>query len=299
LPHTLRHILIVADESRIASFNWARVRREAAERDALISLISCHGVSADLVVPVQPAVDAPRALQLRASSRTASAGVGAAVVDRVVQAQVMVASIELTEIRVLGSDTLRSEVWDLAHGTSEVTLERYDLTGSRVSALTAPRTKAPTAAPPAATSATAGPSATGCAGGRAPQIAPTNTSKIPLPVTGATQAAQSTAPTSQQLDAAHRRAITAHLNRLEARWKFTEVLWILFWVAAVIGIDSSIISAFADPYAANPDDPATRIGYNFITCVLVDCGILIPALICRAAVYALRAQTRTRLRKEL
>jgi hypothetical protein len=86
-----------------------------------------------------------------------------------------------------------------------------------------------------------------------------------------------------------RRAVADRAELLEERWKVTEVLWILFWIGVVIAIDVTIDLSFADPYSS---DPSSRFGYNFITCALVDVGILIPALICRAVVHSLRDRKR-------
>jgi hypothetical protein len=109
--------------------------------------------------------------------------------------------------------------------------------------------------------------------------------------------ARAAAARARETDDRRRRAVE-RLEQLEQGWKITEVLWILFWIAVVLVIDATIINSFADPYTSDPNNPATRFGYNFFTCALTDLGLLVPALICRSIVYAARNRKRKKLQQE-
>jgi hypothetical protein len=389
-PDAELHIFIVVDEAYISRLDWDRIRREAVERQSLLSLLTCSGKNAKLVLPAQPGANVPVLLPIEAGRLKVEAGIGAAVADRVLEAEALIATVANTQVRVIGDDRLEFEVWDALHDAPEISLFRYNAQGKGPFPLVSPKQptlssvgssnpeKAPRETAPAHNKQTkpSNPAAPrqpmrpnphslagriAAANNQAAAAATTPlapTVGIPLRAAGAiahtpsprsaaqqpppppmrpnphslagrmaaaanNQAAAAAttplAPTvgtplraagaiahtpsprsaAQQPPQANlrRKAAIEQLKRLEIQWKITEVLWVLFWAAVVVGTDSMIINAFADPFASDPSDLATRFGYNLFTIVLADLGVLVPALICRSVVDRLRDRKRAMLRK--
>jgi hypothetical protein len=330
-PDAELHIFIVVDESYISRLDWDRIRREAVERQSLLSLLTCSGKNAKLVLPAQPGANVPVLLPIEAGRLKVEAGIGAAVADRVLEAEALIATVANTQVRVIGDDRLEFEVWDALHDAPEISLFRYNAQGKGPFPLVCPKQptlssvgssnpeKAPRETAPAHNKQTkpSNPAAPrqpmrpnphslagriAAANNQAAAAATTPlapTVGIPLRAAGAIAHTPSPRSAAQQPPQANlrRKAAIEQLKRLEIQWKITEVLWVLFWAAVVVGTDSMIINAFADPFASDPSDLATRFGYNLFTIVLADLGVLVPALICRSVVDRLRDRKRAMLRK--
>lgn len=99
------HIMVVAEWAHAATWDWSRVRQEAAKRSAVVSLVQAEGAVARCVVPAGAADTAPRASTV-VSAADAVSGAGAAVIDRLFEAQAMVPRIQRTEIRLFGGARL-------------------------------------------------------------------------------------------------------------------------------------------------------------------------------------------------
>ena len=297
------------------------IRREAVERQSLLSLVTCSGKNARLVIPAQQATNTPVSIPFAAGQGKAGTGIGPAVADRVFEAEAA-AAIEVTEVRLIGGDWLEFEVWEVLHGAAGVSLSRYDAQGNGPSPLSSPpKSPSPPPAKAAPANVSPGPATKrqplrpnphSWAGRQAaansqnsaaanPSPAPTPRAAAPAKPVLSHSPSISSSTLQPQLVNMRQQAAVEQLKRLERRWKVTAALWVLFWIGAVIVIDSMIINTSADTLAVDPSNLDARFGYNLFnlfSCVLVDQGVLVPALICRAVVHRHRDRKRVALRKE-
>lgn len=140
------HIMVVAEWAHAATLDWSRVRQEAAKRSAVVSLVQAEGAVARWVVPAGAADTAPRASTV-VSAADAVSGAGAAVIDRLFEAQAMVPRIQRTEIRLFGGAPLESALNSALAGEASIGLTVVRASRPRP----APAAPAPVASTPVAT----------------------------------------------------------------------------------------------------------------------------------------------------
>lgn len=115
------HIMVVAEWAHAVTLDWSRVRQEAAKRGAVVSLVQAEGTAARWVVPAG-AADAAPGVTTVVSAADAVSGAGAAVIDRLFEAQAMVPRIQRTEIRLFGGAPLESALHGVLDGEPSIGL---------------------------------------------------------------------------------------------------------------------------------------------------------------------------------
>ncbi len=143
------HIMVVVEPLHGSDLDWRRMRREAGERSAVISLLDVSGSDARWLVPAGPAVAASPSAPRGTGSAAATAGAGAAVIDKLFEAQALVPTIQRTEIRLFGGGVVESELADALHAETTIRVTVFDQGAFREARSAAPssRTGSGSAAP--------------------------------------------------------------------------------------------------------------------------------------------------------
>ena len=117
------HIMVVIEANHATEFNWGRARREAGERDAFISILAVSGRSARWLLPPARADTVPTGINLVCDEDAAASGVGAAVSDKLFEAQALIASIRLTEVRPFVGAVVGSELSRVFNGDASIRVQ--------------------------------------------------------------------------------------------------------------------------------------------------------------------------------
>lgn len=121
--------MLVAESSRVGELGWGRVRREAGERGACISVCVVSGVAARWLVPTGLGTTSPSGIPILPPQTPASRGVGDAVADRLFEADAAAGPFEAIDVRVLGSAILENEVMRVLGESGLVEVRRITPSG--------------------------------------------------------------------------------------------------------------------------------------------------------------------------
>lgn len=123
--------MVVAEPRHASGLDWPRMRREAGERGAIISLLEASESGVKWLVPAGPANSAASSASIRSGGGTATVGSGAAVIDKLFEAQALVPTIKETEIRLYGGALLETELANTLEAEATILLTVSEKGGFR------------------------------------------------------------------------------------------------------------------------------------------------------------------------
>lgn len=120
------HIMVVVEPGYGPGLDWPRTRREAGERDAVVSLLEASASGARWIVPASRAGAAASQVTLDSGRTSALTGAGAAVIDKLFEVQALVPEVETTELRLYAGAGLEEELAAALVAEAAVRLRVFD-----------------------------------------------------------------------------------------------------------------------------------------------------------------------------